>query len=182
MRQNIELKVRCSARELAAIRRRLAEPVGINVETLRQTDTYFRVAAGRLKLRRTEGTGSTPSAELIQYQRADYAGASLSSYRRVPIAPTAESELRSAMEEALGLLTVVRKVRSVALWRSTRIHLDVVDELGSFVELETVLSDDLSEDAGRAEFDEVVAWLGLGAMASIPGSYSDLMLPKRPDP
>ena len=180
--ENIELKVRCSAEELAEIQTRLTERRMPPLETIRQADVYFRVAAGRLKLRTIERADPDTSAELIHYQRADTSGARVSRYRRVPIATRAVPELQSALEGALGVLTVVRNVRSVALWRSTRIHLDEVEGLGRLVELETVLGDHQPENAGRAEFADVVEWLGLASMESIPGSYSDLTLLKGQHP
>jgi adenylate cyclase class IV len=73
----------------------------------------------------------------------------------------------------------VRKQRTVAIWRSTRIHLDQVEGLGQFVELETVLGNAPEGDAvGRVEFDDVVGWLGLASLEAIPGSYSDLLIAK----
>jgi adenylate cyclase class IV len=175
--QNIELKVACTAEEFAAVRACLASRSLRSQETFRQTDTYLRAADGRLKLREIESSSGT-SAELIQYQREDKPGGRVSTYRRIPIAPDAVSDLKAALSDALGILVTIRKTRTVAIWGSTRIHLDDVDELGLFVELETVLGDELELAEGEAELRDVVNWLGLASLPSIPGSYSDLILMK----
>ena len=100
----------------------------------RDTDTYFRVANGRLKLRVSEGVhGGT----LIAYQRPDLSGSRDSDYRLVAIPDPAA--LCEALHETLGVLVEVRKRRHLLIYGATRIHLDEVDDLGSFVELETVL-------------------------------------------
>jgi adenylate cyclase len=68
---------------------------------------------------------------------------------------------------------VVRKRRELWLLRSTRVHLDRVEELGEFVELETVFGE-ASEDAYRAEHAAVLSLLEIGEDDTIPGSYIDL--------
>jgi adenylate cyclase class IV len=172
--QNIELKVWSGAAQFAAIRDRLGQRTLRSCETLIQVDTYFRVPYGRLKLREIE-SGSGTSAELIQYDRPDRAGARTSTYQRVDVNP----ELKPALLATLGELVTVRKRRTVAIWQSTRIHLDEVDGLGQFVELETILDDaEGSEERSRSEYDDVVEWLGLANLEPIPGSYSDLLIEK----
>ena len=77
---NIELKARCDGMNAA---RYGAEAVGaIRTALLEQTDTYFRVPHGRLKLREIRGQES----ELIWYERADRAEARSSRFRIVPVA------------------------------------------------------------------------------------------------
>lgn len=174
MPQNIELKVACSASQFGAVRDRLNQRLLRSCETLIQVDTYFRVPCGRLKLREIESDGIR-FAELIQYDRPDVAGARTSTYQRIDVNP----ELKSALLAALGELVTVRKRRTVAIWQATRVHLDVVEGLGQFVELETVLdAAEGSKERGRAEHDDVVEWLGLANMEPIPGSYSDLLIKK----
>ena len=98
--------------------------------TFDQVDTYFNVQTGRLKLRQQDSVGD----ELIFYRRADENSPKLSRYDRIPIVPA--HRLGSILAQALGIKTVVRKRRE--LWRldNVRIHLDQVEGLGSFVELE----------------------------------------------
>jgi homotetrameric cytidine deaminase len=125
-----------------------------------QRDTYFARATGRLKVRE-QTPGDT---ELIQYRRSDEAGPRVSHYRRVP-APDA---LREALEAALGTLVVVEKRRRLLLAGRVRIHLDRVEGLGDFIELEAVGDDD------AAAIDRLREQLQIGEL--IPGSYSDLLL------
>jgi len=176
--QNIEIKVACTPGQLAVIQQRLNERRLSSINYLCQIDTYFRVAHGRLKLREIDAAGER-CAELIQYHRPDDAGVRTSTYRRIPVALDQVASLNAALCDALAELMIVRKQRTVAIWHSTRIHLDEVDGLGWYVELETVLGNEPGSDAiGRAEFDEVVDWLGLAGLEAIPGSYSDLLIAK----
>lgn len=100
--------------------------------TLTQTDTYFHVPRGRLKLRRINGT----HAELIQYDRPDEQGDRWSTYTRVPVGDPDAMTL--ALRNALGVRCVVEKVRGVYLHKTARIHIDEVKGLGSFLEFEVV--------------------------------------------
>src|SRR3954471_11496304 len=127
-RRNVELKARDPEPERSLERARAlgAEDRG----ELRQCDTYFAVPRGRLKLREQEPGG----AELIAYERPDAAAARESRYRIAPV--TDATALREALDAALGTTVVVDKRRHLLLWDGVRIHLDHVDGLGDFVELE----------------------------------------------
>jgi homotetrameric cytidine deaminase len=165
-RRNVELKALDPdpARSLAVCRELGAEDRGV----LRQRDTYFRTRRGRLKLRVQEPGGAT----LIQYDRPDAAQARESRYRLSPV-PDPE-ELRASLDAALGTLVVVDKQRHLLLWDGVRIHLDTVDGLGSFVELEGVAAPE-SDLAGE---HEKVAHLqaALGIEEVLTDSYSDRLL------
>lgn len=97
-----------------------------------QRDTYFAVRRGRLKLREQRPGGSC----LIQYDRADERRQRLSAYRIAAIGEPAE--LLAVLDASLGVELTVTKRRRLFVWQSVRIHLDEVDDLGSFVELEAV--------------------------------------------
>jgi predicted adenylyl cyclase CyaB len=165
---NVEVKLRCAdlgAARAAALR--LGARPHADEE---QVDTYFAVRAGRLKLRVIDGS----RAELIPYLRADEAGARRSDYRVIPV-PDPDGTLR-LLSELLGVHRVVRKRREVLLWRNVRIHLDRVEGLGSFLELEAVF--DGSAGAEAAQRDAVaglLAALGLAAEPCIAGSYESLL-------
>jgi homotetrameric cytidine deaminase len=166
-RRNVELKARDAdpASSLQRCRSLGAEDRG----ELRQRDTYFGAPHGRLKLREQEPGG----AELIAYDRADAAHARESRYRLVPVADPAA--LREALDAVLGTRVVVDKRRRLFLWEGVRIHLDRVEGLGDFVELEGVAADgsDLSREA------ELVARLrgelGIADDALVPIGYADLL-------
>ena len=133
-RRNVELKALDPdpARSLAVCRELGAEDKGV----LRQRDTYFRARSGRLKLREEEPGGAT----LIQYDRPDAAVARESRYRLTRVEDP--DDLRASLDAALGTLVVVDKERHLLLWEGVRIHLDTVEGLGSFVELEGVAPPD----------------------------------------
>jgi homotetrameric cytidine deaminase len=161
LRRNLEIKARD-----ADPRRTLEAALALGAEDrgeLTQRDTYFQGARGRLKLR--EQTPGEP--ELIQYRRPDEPGPRTSEFRRVPVA---EAEaLREALAAGLGTLVTVAKRRRLLLADDVRIHLDDVDDLGTFIELEA--PEDGDQDAKVERLREA---LDIGEL--IPGSYSDLLL------
>jgi homotetrameric cytidine deaminase len=168
-RRNVELKAR-DADPDGTLRRALA--LGASDEgVLRQRDTYFGRARGRLKLREQEG-GAGPIAQLVAYQRADDEQARTSAYR---LADVSEPEqLRGALDAALGTLVVVDKRRHLLLYEGVRIHLDDVDGLGAFVELEGVAAPDSDLSRERELVDRLQAQLELGEPVAV--SYADLLL------
>lgn len=167
MPSNIEIKARVAdparKRELAA---RLA---GTAPTTLRQEDTFFPCTQGRLKLRQlSEGHG-----ELIAYQRADVSGTKQSDY--VLARTDAPAELRAVLASALGAGTVVTKTRLLYLVGQTRVHLDEVAGLGSFLELEVVLADGQSPEEGHRIARELMAALEVDDADLIDRAYADLL-------
>src|SRR6185312_1136551 len=101
-----------------------------------QDDTFFTCHNGRLKLR----AFSNNQGELIFYQRSNQSGPKESFYVRTPTA-TPDS-LRETLTLAYGAVGRVRKPRTLFLAGRTRIHLDAVEDLGDFLELEVVLRED----------------------------------------
>ena len=166
-RRNVELKARDPHPERSLERARAlgAEDRG----ELRQRDTYFAAGRGRLKLREQEPGG----AELIAYERADAAEARESRYRIAAVADPAA--LRDALDAALGTDVVVDKRRRLLLWEGVRIHLDRVDGLGDFVELEGVA--DAASDLARegALVDRLRAELAIADDAIEATGYADLL-------
>jgi len=135
-----------------------------------QTDTYFTRARGRLKLREQQ----PGDAELIQYRRADAPGARESQYRRVPAADA--PALRDALDAALGTLVVVEKRRRLLLHENVRIHIDEVEALGSFLELEAVAPPESDLAAEQDKVDRLRVALEVGDHSLVAESYSDLLL------
>jgi len=139
-RRNVECKARDPdpSGSLALCRTLDAQDQG----EIRQRDTYFAVARGGLKLREEQ----PGRAHLIQFERAGEPQQRESRYR---IAEIADAEaLRAALTAAIGTTVVVCKARRLFLWRQVRIHLDTVERLGSFIELEAVAppGSDLAEE------------------------------------
>jgi predicted adenylyl cyclase CyaB len=165
--RNVEIKARVASVDAVMPRARaLAQR---DAQRIEQDDTFFRVPHGRLKLRQC----ADGSAELIHYQRADTAEARVSDYRRVPLSDAVA--LRDALERALGTLGRVRKQRWLLLAGQTRIHLDRVEGLGEFVELEVVLRDGQSEPDGARIAEQLMHELGLASAERIAGAYLDLL-------
>jgi adenylate cyclase class IV len=165
--RNLELKARCA--DLATARETVvrlgARPAGVLV----QTDTYFRVPNGRMKLRCIEGEAD----ELIGYDRADQGGSRISRYHRVPV--TDADGVKAALTAALGVRGEVHKRRELCLWHNVRIHLDEVAGLGLFVEFEAVLSADETEATARERLEQLSRELKIGPGDTFGGSYADML-------
>ena len=168
--RNLEAKFRLSDLDAA---RAAALGLGYSArESFTQRDTFFKVARGKLKLRE-----QPPEAWLIHYERESDGGLMLSRYE---IAPVADAEgTRLMLARALGVLAEVRKHRTLLLRGNVRLHLDRVETLGGFGEIEAVLDDRPREGASavsaRAAIDELLAALGVGAGDLIEESYFELM-------
>ena len=165
--RNIEIKARVAS--IDAVMPRARALAQCDAESIAQDDTFFAVPHGRLKLREF----ADGRAELIHYQRADTADAKLSDYRRVPVPDAAA--LREALERALGVIGRVRKQRWLLLVGKTRVHLDRVEGLGDFIELEVVLRDDQSAADGVRIASLLMHELGLAQAERIAGAYVDLL-------
>ena len=168
MRRNIEIKAR--AADFAGQRVQAEQLAGAGPELLSQEDTFFRTKRGRLKLRRFDEN----RGELIYYERADLHGPSESRYL---ILPTREAvTLRDALSKALGVAGVVRKRREVYHVTGTRVHMDTVEGLGEFIELEAVLGTGESPSDGRRRVDELMDALGIAEGDLVDEAYIDLIL------
>jgi adenylate cyclase len=167
MARNIEIKARLADIDATlALARPLADGAP---ELIAQDDTFFNAVKGRLKLRAfADGRG-----ELIYYERPDHAGPKTSFY---VLSPTASPDtLREALTLAHGQIGRVRKLRTLLLAGRTRIHLDRVEGLGDFMELEVVLADGEPMQDGVAEAHALMAKLGIGADQLIDVAYLDLL-------
>lgn len=164
--RNVELKARDPdpARSRAVCAELGAEDRGL----LSQRDTYFRAADGRLKLREDGGR----AAELIAYRRADLPGERESAYRIVEV-PQPE-DLRRALAETLGVEVVVAKQRHLFLWENVRIHLDEVEGLGSFIELEAVADPESDLTREQQQVQALRDAFGIAESSLVALSYSDL--------
>jgi homotetrameric cytidine deaminase len=166
--RNLELKAR-DPDPRASLERALA--LGADDRgVIEQRDTYFSRARGRLKLREQRPGG----AELIAYRRDDADEPRASQYRLVPAAEPVG--LRQALDAALGTLVVVKKQRRLLVWEDVRIHLDEVDGLGAFLELEAVAPPGSDLEPERVRLERLRAELRIDDAALVAGSYSDLLL------
>ena len=167
MARNIEIKARVA--DLAALTARAAAIADSGPVEIPQDDTFFDCANGRLKLREFEnGHG-----QLIFYRRPDADGPKLSFYLLSPTESPAT--LREALTLANGQEGRVVKLRTLFMVGRTRVHLDRVQGLGDFMELEVVLADDECVDDGVREAHTLMARLGLEAECLVEGAYHDLL-------
>jgi predicted adenylyl cyclase CyaB len=167
MARNIEIKARIA--DLALIEARVAGLAQHGPEQIAQDDTFFRCEHGRLKLR----AFSDAAGELIFYRRADQAGPKESFYVRSSTAEPAA--LRELLTLAHGQVGRVRKQRTLYLVGRTRVHLDRVEGLGEFLELEVVLRDGEPAEAGVAEAHALMAQLQVSAGQLVEQAYVDLL-------
>jgi predicted adenylyl cyclase CyaB len=162
------LEIKAVAADLRRLRRRLRALGATRQPPLAQTDTYFFVPSGRLKLRQRRGRRT---AELIAYHRPDAKRARISDYQALPVEDA--SGLRRLLRGMFGEDVCVRKRRDLWLVGAVRVHLDQVDDLGTFVEIEVPL------DRHAGEASETMAAL-MRDLAIAPSdvldrSYADLL-------
>lgn len=167
MARNVEIKARIPG--IAALLPRAAAIATEGPFPIAQDDTFFRCESGRLKLREF----SPAEGELIFYRRADERGPKESFYVRSPTSSPAT--LREALALAHGVAGRVRKQRTLFLAGRTRIHLDAVEGLGEFLELEVVLRDGEQAAEGVEEAHGLMRALGVGESQLVEGAYLDLL-------
>ena len=167
MARNIEIKAHIDS--VSPLGERAAAFADEGPIEIHQDDTFFRCDAGRLKLR----TFANGEGELIFYRRSDQQGPKESFYVRTPTA-TPDS-LRETLTLAYGQAGRVRKRRTLFLVGRTRIHLDIVENLGHFLELEVVLREDEFTEAGVREAEEIMQRLGVSPSQLIDRAYVDLL-------
>jgi predicted adenylyl cyclase CyaB len=141
------------------------------IGTESQVDTYFVVPKGRLKLRES---GRNPST-LIYYEREDTHDSKQSDYHLVSI-DGKPARLRNVLTRALGILVQVRKTREVFNYGNTRIHLDVVERLGSFIEFEYVVGGESPVEDGKEVLGRLKQHFGIREEDLVATSYSDLLV------
>uniref|UniRef100_A0A3Q2EFX4 Si:ch211-156b7.4 n=1 Tax=Cyprinodon variegatus TaxID=28743 RepID=A0A3Q2EFX4_CYPVA len=161
MPSNVEIKAKVS--DPVEFAKRAAQLSQSEGTIIRQHDTFFNCSQGRLKLR----DFMNGSGQLIFYERPDTDGPKLSRYS---ISPTSDPpSLKTVLSDALGVKGEVRKERRLFLIGQTRVHLDAVEGLGHFMELEVsahshAVAEDLMEQLRVSEEDLVT------------GAYMDLIL------
>jgi adenylate cyclase, class 2 len=167
---NVEIKAQCQNPEYIRdyLKKQGAEFRG----TDEQTDTYFQVNYGRLKLR--EGNIEN---NLIWYLRENQPGPKSSQFHLVksenPLA------LKEALEKSCGIKMIVRKKREIYYIRNVKFHLDIVPGLGSFMEIEAGnISEEKTKEELLAQCKFYLAEMGIQDSDLIAGSYSDMMMQK----
>jgi len=167
MPANIEIKAR--VRDMAGLRARAEALSDTPVQVIPQEDTFFHTPKGRLKLRQLQ----PDQAQLVYYERPDQDGPKRSNYF---IYATSDPQgLLTTLTMALGVRGVVRKTRYLYLCGQTRIHLDDVEGLGQFMELEVVLREGQTDAEGQSIAEGLMTLLGVRQEDLLEGAYIDLL-------
>jgi predicted adenylyl cyclase CyaB len=167
MTTNVEIKAR--VRDLDGLLEAVERLSDTPPEGIPQDDTFFHTPTGRLKLRvLAESTG-----QLVYYERQDTPGPKES---QVLIAPVSDPQgLKQVLGCALGVRGTVRKQRTLYSVGQTRIHLDQVEGLGPFLELEVVLREDQTGTDGSAIAGALMSKLGIEEEDLVAEAYIDLL-------
>jgi predicted adenylyl cyclase CyaB len=167
MPANIEMKAKL--RNRAFVEDVVKSLSDFGPELIFQEDTFFRCDSGRLKLRIL----GPNRGELIRYERANEAGPRISRYT---IARSEDPQaLLEILSSAVGQIGSVKKRRTLYLVGQTRVHLDEVEGLGEFLELEVVLKGGQSESEGKAIADALLSSLKIPDEDRIPVPYLELL-------
>ena len=167
---NIEIKARCNDPEYIRkiLQKRGADFKGID----HQTDTYFIVPNGRLKLR--EGN---IEYSLVYYDRED-----ISCPKRSDVIyyhPHKKAPVKELLSKALGKLITVEKKREIYYINNIKIHIDIVEELGNFVEIEAI--DETGSISAEQLYRQCTEYLELFKIKEsdlLKNSYSDMLQEK----
>jgi len=165
MPRNLEFKAPIHTLEsaLGVCRRIGARKIGVLV----QTDTYFNVRKGRLKLREINGE----KFELIYYKRASLKGSRYSEFEVIPVIEA--DKVKNVCGALFGVKIVVKKTRTLFLCKNARIHIDAVNRLGRFVEFEVLVNHGKAQ--ARHLMDFLIREFSFSKTTSIAGSYADLL-------
>jgi len=165
---NIEIKASC--KHLEQIRNILIEKKALFKGTDYQKDTYFKVSNGRLKMR--EGN---IEYSLVHYDREDISGPKRSAV--LYYHPRKEDLVKEQLQKAIGELVVVNKKREIYYIDNVKFHLDHVDDLGSFVEIEAI--DKIGKLGAEKLYQQCREYLTLFQIQDtdlITNSYSDMLM------
>jgi len=167
MNRNIEMKARVARPD--QMQNMLQALSDTPCQALYQEDTFFRTSSGRLKLRITSRRG----AELIYYERPDLSAPGESRYIRCEMPDPVE--VQRMLSAAFGVQGVVKKKRLLYTVGQVRLHLDTVQSLGTFLEIEVVLTPEQTEDEGKRIACELADRLGVQTDDLVPCAYIDLL-------
>ncbi len=165
---NVEIKARCA--DPSFVRNYLinhnADFKGLD----EQTDTYFKVSSGRLKLR--EGKIEN---NLIFYNRRDQAGPKSSHFHLVKIEDA--KGLKDVLERSCGIKITVRKKREIYYIDNVKFHIDEVPNLGSFIEIEAGnISTDKTEEQLLSQCKFYLKEFAIKEKDLVAESYSDMLM------
>lgn len=165
---NFEFKARSN--NISDLENKLLEYNPEFIGTDRQTDTYYNVNKGRLKLREGNIENS-----LIYYERNNLAGAKQSDvilYSHIP-----QQSLKDLLVKVHGVKVIVSKVRKIYFIDNVKFHFDIVERLGSFVEVEAIdKNGNISVSELKEQCEKYAHIFDIQPRDYISESYSDLLL------
>lgn len=164
---NIEIKARCHNPERIEqiLQQNNARYIGLD----HQIDTYFSIPIGRFKLREGNIENS-----LIYYQREDQKQAKASHFEIAKF--MGKTELKSVLNAALGIHKIVDKHRKIFFIDNVKFHIDSIDGLGDFVEIEAINENNrYTSNQLKKQCDHYQELLGIREEDLITNSYSDMV-------
>ena len=165
---NVEVKARCSDPD--RVREILKSMNATFQGTDHQIDTYFKVPKGHLKMRK----GNIEN-NLIYYERTIYSSGPKQA--DVILCKNPTPEFIEILDRFFGVLVVVDKTREIYWIGNVKFHIDWVEKLGSFVEIEAI---DYEGTIGKEKLAEqcshFIQLLNLNPDNFIAVSYSALLL------
>ena len=165
---NVEIKARCQ--DPAAIRIYLQSVQAEFKGTDHQCDTYFNVKNGRLKLR--EGNIEN---NLIYYERENKPGPKHSDFSLLKVEEA--DKLKDMLRTSMGIKVIVKKIREIYYIRNVKFHIDSIEGLGSFVEIEAGnMLADLSPEELRAQCEDYMEKFNINETDLVDMSYSDMLM------
>ena len=170
--QTVEIKARC--KDQKAMQARIENLGAVLVSNENQRDTFFRLpkdkSGMRLKLREAAN-----DKLLIGYSRPDTAGPKNC---LVDLYEYSEAEkLLAVLTSTLGVLLEVKKIRKVYRLGRAKIHLDQVENLGDFVEIEILGQRDRDTPKDlKAECDKLIEKLEIATDSLVECAYADLLM------
>ncbi|KAL1506698.1 hypothetical protein ABEB36_006014 [Hypothenemus hampei] len=147
---------------------------GREATIIKQHDTFYNAKKGRIKLRRLDAG----QAELIFYDRPDVMGPKLCLFEKVNVHPEQLSSMEQLLDTTLGSLIEVKKMRHLFIIGQTRLHIDEVENLGDFMELEVCLEPGQTPEDGDYIAKELMDKLGIQEEDLINCAYADLLMKK----
>ncbi|GAB1598568.1 uncharacterized protein LOC115212073 isoform X1 [Argonauta hians] len=165
--RNIEIKARVG--DVEQLKEKVLLESGSRSDLLIQEDVFFNVPQGRLKLRKTQNAQSM----LIYYERKDTEDAKESNFDISFIEDPAS--LQVVLSRALGVKGIVKKQRELYITGQTRVHVDVVEGLGNFMELEVMMKENQDKSEGIQIAEDLMAKFNIQNSDLIAGAYIDLL-------
>ena len=164
--KNIEIKARINDYE--KVKGLIEGLCPLQIQTEQQEDTFFNSPKGRLKLRVSDG-----KSEIIYYDRPNSFQPKQSDIA-ISFIDNPDT-IKSVLEKSNGIRGIVKKKRILYKYAQTRIHLDDVEGLGKFIELEVVLREDQTAEDGELIANEMMDKFGIQKTDLIDVAYIDLI-------